>query len=334
MPELRSLVQRARSLFASQRPELLEKKDAFPAGIPDRCILLGGQPRSGTSLLTSILRTSPELFQAYELHIRKPSFLVGNNGNYTRRIFEQLGLPPEEFDAIAAGADRDRMNLGSWCGPKEEVSAEPLSGRETDRFAGELAARGELTTRLMRAVAAAQGRERWGFKILGDVIHADIYAGVWPQATMILLVRDPRDHALSVMKLNEQRAARGQPNFYNDYGAVAKGWCETIGKGLEAIRASGLRHVIVRYEDLVGQSDEELRRLSDSLDIDLSRGHEFYKADFIDEHTKRFKHHDNLKRPINSGSLEKWRSQMSDADIGVFADVAGPLMQQYGYALR
>lgn len=285
-------------------------------------------------MLTSILRTSPELFQAYELHIRKPSFLVGNSGNYTRRIFEQLGLPPEEFDAIVARTDRGRMNLGAWCGPKELVSAERLSGAETANFAHELTARGELTTLLMRAVAAIQGHQRWGFKILGDVIYADAYASVWPQATMILLVRDPRDHALSVMKLNEQRSARGQPNFYDDYAAVANGWCETIGNGLEAIRSSGLDHVIVRYEDLVGQSDEELRRLSDSLDIDLSRGHEFYKADFISEHTKRFKHHDNLKRPINSGSLEKWRAQMSDADIGVFAEIAGPLMQQYGYALK
>lgn len=226
------------------------------------------------------------------------------------------------------------MNLGSWCGPKELVSAEPLSGRETDNFVKELTARAELTTLLMRAVADKHGRQRWGFKILGDVIYADAYASVWPQATMILLVRDPRDHALSVMKLNEQRSARGQPNFYDDYTAVAHGWCETVGKGLEAIRSSGLNHVIVRYEDLVGQSAEELRRLSDSLDIDLSRGHEFYKADFIGEHTKRFKHHDNLKRPINSESLDKWRAQMSDADIGVFAEVAGPLMQQYGYALR
>lgn len=334
MPELRSLVQRAKSIFRRQRSELLEKEDAVSAGLSDHCVLLGGQPRSGTSLLTSILRTSPELFQAYEVHIRKPSFLVGNDGRYTRRIFEQLGLPPEEFDRIAAEADRGAMNLGAWCGPKEEVSAEPLSGAETDRFVQELTARGELATRLMRTVAAMHGRERWGFKILGDVIHADTYAEVWPEATMILLVRDPRDHALSVMKLNKQREARGQPNFYDDYPSVARGWCETIGEGLEAIRSSGLRYLVVRYEDLIGDTDNELQRLSDKLDIDLSRGREFHKADFIAVHTSRFKHHDNLKRPINSESLEKWRSQMSDADVGIFSEIAGALMQQYGYSIR
>jgi hypothetical protein len=183
-------------------------------------------------------------------------------------------------------------------------------------------------------------RKAYGFsdqiraKALGDVIYANAYAKVWPKATMILLVRDPRDHALSVMKLNEQRASRGQPNFYDDYAAVAHGWRETIGEGLEAIRTSGLRHVVVRYEDLVREPDEELRRLSDNLNIDLSAGRDFYKADFIAEHTTRFKHHDNLKQPINKGSLEKWRTEMSDADIAIFAEIAGPLMQRYGYPLR
>ena len=52
------------------------------------------------------------------------------------------------------------------------------------------------------------------------------------------------------------------------------------------------------------------------------------------QHTNRFKHHDNLNRPINSDSLEKWRSQMSEDDIGIFEEIAGPLMQHYGYPLR
>lgn len=268
------------------------------------------------------------------MHIRKPSFLVGNNGRYTRRIFEQLGLPPEEFDAIAAGADREGMNLGAWCGPKEAVSAEALTGNETDRFEEELLARGVLATQLLRRVAEINGRARWGFKILGDVIHASAYARVWPNATMILLVRDPRDHALSVMKLNEQRAARGQPNFYEDYAAVARGWRETIEEGARAIRESGLHHVVVRYEDLVRETDGELKRLSDALQIDLSAGGEFHRQDFVKQHTQRFIHHDNLQKPINADSTEKWRRQMKEADLAVFEEIAGPVMQAHGYPLR
>src|SRR5262245_44171290 len=166
----------------------MEAQGEFQAGIPDPCILLGGQPRSGTTLLSSILRCTPTHCQAFELHIRKPSFVVGLDGRYTRNIFRDLGVAPDDYEQIVRDAPAEGMNLGAWVGPKEEISAEALTGRETPDFIGELRARGELTTRLMRHVATVHGRRTWGFKILGDIIHAPVYGTVWPNATFILLV--------------------------------------------------------------------------------------------------------------------------------------------------
>ena len=160
--------------------------------------------------------------------MRKPSLVRGLEGRYNRNILGDLGLPPEEYDAILEGTDTGRMNLGAWVGPKEEVSAEALTGRETDDFAGELAARGGLVSRLMRRVAEIHGKTGWGFKILGDVIYADVYAAVWPNATFLLLIRDPRDQAMSILRLNAQRAERDQPAFYEGYRDAARGWRETI----------------------------------------------------------------------------------------------------------
>lgn len=282
------------------------------------------------------MRTSPDLFQAFELHVRKPSFLVGLDGRYTQRIFAQLGLSAEEFATILTRMAhvREPMNLGAWIGPKEEVSAEPLSGRETDEFEPELRARGVLVTRLMRRAAELHDRPRWGFKILGDVVHASAYARVWPNATFILIVRDPRDQALSVMKLNEHRAKRGQPNFYNDYAAAATGWLETVVHGRHVLEANGFDHVVLRYEDLVRSPATTLRHLSHALDIDLSNGLMFYRRDFVDAHAERFCHHDNLKNPINPKSVEKWRSRMTDEQLAVFEDIAGNDMRDYGYEVR
>jgi len=280
-----------------------------------------------------MLRTSDELLQAFELHIRKPSFVVGNDGRYTRNIFKQLGMPPEEFNRIVEehGELMPLMNLGAWSGPKEQVSAEQLTGTETDDFAIELKARAHLVSALMRRVAELGGCSRWGFKILGDVLHAAEYAAAWPKARVILLVRDPRDHALSVMKLNEQRQARGQQLFYKDYASVASGWLNTIRDGHRALEASSLQHVLVRYEDLVTQPETELKRLEQALDLDLSRGTSFYKEDFIEEQTQRFKHHDNLKKPVNASSVGKWRTQMTTEESGVFLEIAGEEMARWGY---
>lgn len=311
----------------------METQGGFPSGVSDPCVILGGQPRSGTSLLTSMLRESDDLYQAFELHIRKPSFVVGHDGRYTRKIFSQMGLPEAEYDAIVKTYKPmfAAMNLGAWVGPKEEVSAEPLTGNETNEFATELAARCELVAALMKQTALNSGKKRWGFKILGDIIYADHYAKALPNAVFILLVRDPRDHALSVMKLNEQREERGQQLFYHDYRAVARGWNETIGLGRQVLEQHGLKHVIVRYEDLTADPEGQIELFSKELNLDMSRSLDFYKQDYIDSHTARFKHHDKLKEPVNTSSVGKWKKQMNAEDAAVFVEEAGELMAKYGY---
>ena len=312
----------------------MEAKGEFHAGIPDPCLLLGGQPRSGTTLLSSILRCTPGHFQAFEIHIRKPSFVVGLNGNYTRKIFDGLGLPPEEFDRIVnslAPGVKDAMNLGAWVGPKEEVSAEQLTGRETNHFQSELQARGELTSRLMRKVAQRHDRTTWGFKILGDIVYADRYTKVWPNATFVLLIRDPRDQAMSVLELNQQRAARGQQKFYDGYRDAAEGWKNTIVEARKIIAQHNIRCVETRYEDLVSDTEREIQRLSAALDMNLSQGLSFHEQDFVVSHTQRFKHHGNLRKAVNNGSVGKWRSAMSDREASVFVEVAGELMDELRY---
>lgn len=280
-----------------------------------------------------MLRESDDLFQAFEIHVRKPSFIVGFNGGYTRKIFAQMGLPNEEFDRIVrAHSDvSGRMNLGAWTGPKEDVSAEPLTGCETELFSDELQARVSLVAALMRRMSERAGKKRWGFKILGDIVYADKYAQTLPNAVFILLVRDPRDHALSVMKLNDQRTARGQQLFYSDYRSVARGWAHTIGEGRRVLEQCGLRHVVLRYEDLTAEPERQLTILGDVLRLDLSRSLDFHKQDYIGTHTERFKHHDKLKEPVNAASVGKWRTQMTEVDRAVFAEEAGTLMDLYGY---
>jgi hypothetical protein len=282
-----------------------------------------------------MLKTSDDLFQAFELHIRKPSFVMGNNSRYTMNIFKQMGLPNEDYHEIieSHSDEEEEMNLGAWCGPKEEVSAEPLSGNETKNFTQELVARGRLTTSLMRKTAELEDKARWGFKILGDIIYADKYAAIWPNATFILLVRDPRDHALSVMKLNEQRIKRGQQLFYQDYAAVAKGWRETIEEGTRVLKDNNLNHIIIRYEDLAQNPTKTLKKLAKALDIDLSNAEGFHEADFIATHTKRFKHHDNLKNPANTASINKWKKQMNKEEIAIFSEIAGDLMKKHHYEI-
>ena len=312
----------------------METTPSIRAGISDACILLGGQPRSGTTLFSSILRCTTGHFQAFELHLRKPSFIAGLEGRYTRNIFGELGLDPEVYRSIIHSFDRTaEMNLGAWVGPREEVSAEELTGTETANFAGELHARCELVTRLMQEVARVQGVKSWGFKILGDVVYADRLFEVWPQARMLLLVRDPRDQILSLMALNEQRQERGQRLFYEEIATAANGWRTTIeGARLAALRA-GTALIEFKYEDLVFEPEATLTRLSSQLDLglDLTSGLSFQDEEFVDQQQVRFKHHGNLKNPINPSSVGKWRTEFSSEDVKIIERETAPLFAEFGY---
>jgi hypothetical protein len=263
--------------------------------------------------------------------VRKPSFVVGLGGRYTMKIFKELGLPETDFDRIVGECDKRDMNLGAWVGPKEEVSAEPLSGKETDSFASELAVRCGLVAKLLQRTAEAQMKTSWGFKILGDIIHMREYRSAFPNARFILVIRDPRDNALSIMGLNKQREERKQPNFYDDYERAACGWVETIGGARNKAAELNIPLIEVKYEELVSNPEPEIRKLSERLDLDLSGGSQFFRQKFVDDHVSRFKHHDNLKRPINDESVGRWRGQMQPKEADIFTARAGSLMAELGY---
>lgn len=223
------------------------------------------------------------------------------------------------------------MNLGAWVGPKEEVSAEPLTGNETDDFENEFVARAGLVTKLMRRVAEIHGEQRWGFKILGDLIYADVHAKAWPNATFLHVIRDPRDQAMSVLRLNKQREARGQQSFYDDYRQAALGWRRTLEDSRRVLADHNLRFVEVKYEDITVHTEREIGRLSGALDLDLAEGLNFHEQGFVDTHTKRFKHHDNLRKAVNTSPVGRWRDGMSEAEVAIFRDVTGDLMDELGY---
>lgn len=311
----------------------MEAKGPDVAGVSRACILLGGQPRSGTTLLASILGSAPGHVQAYELHVRKPSFVVGLEGRYTRNLLTELGLPSETYDRIVGTWDTSRMNLGAWAGPVEEHSAEPVTGSETERFEEELVARCELVEALMAALCMHVGSRSWGIKILADVAFADKYAKAWPAARVIHAIRDPRDQALSVLGLNEQRRERGQPPFYESVRDAAEGWRQNLLAGREAVRRAGLTAVEVRYEELARRPEAVLQDLEERIGLDglVASVDAFHRSAVVQKHARRFRHHDNVLRPINTSRIGKWKTAMEPEDRAAVAEICGDLMTELGY---
>ena len=80
------------------------------------------------------------------------------------------------------------------------------------------------------AYARKHGKPRWGDKTPHYVHHVDRLLGIWPQARVVILVRDGRDVALSLKRM---------PFGPNNAWAAAQWWARGIRAG--AARRSATR---------------------------------------------------------------------------------------------
>ncbi|MEO6866900.1 MAG: sulfotransferase [Gaiellales bacterium] len=272
--------------------------------------------------------------------LRPPFFIVGSDRSGTtmlRLILDRAGpaIPPETmFITDFAGALNSSGGLEShdaaveltrkiWSHPRVTlwgIEGEPdlppvgLSHVEAFRWAVE---------QPYLAYMRREGKTWWADKTPPHIDHIELLATIWPDAKFIELVRDGRDVSLSM---------QGMPFGGNNAWTTAKRWAHCIRVG-EAARSERPDQVLlVRYEDLVTESEREVRRVSEFLDIE-------YDADMLAvEKTDVTKlQHDqkdwfsNLWQGINTNAMDKWRTKMSEHDQRLFLAAAGPELALHGY---
>src|SRR5690606_33444432 len=96
-----------------------------------------------------------------------------------------------------------------------------LQAADVRAFHAEASSPESFLDRLMRAVAARQGKPRWLEKTPGNIAHVDRIWSAWPDAQVLHIVRDPRDVYASLVEAKKWTAA----------DVFAEHWCATIGEG-------------------------------------------------------------------------------------------------------
>jgi len=173
------------------------------------------------------------------------------------------------------------------------------------------------------AYAEREGKARWGDKTPAYLHHVDELATVWPEARFVVLVRDGRDVALSVMPL---------PFGPNNVWAAAKAWSRAIRLGREAEARHSGRVLSVRYEDVVADPESEVRRICEFLgldyDPDLLAIERTDPTKFVDEQSGWFR---GIWSGINANAVGKWRREMTADQQRVFESIAGAELDLLGY---
>jgi Sulfotransferase family len=266
-------------------------------------VIVLGVGRSGTTLLRVILDRNTTLAIPYE------TFFVP-------QLAHRHGRRPD-VDAFVDDLGRLRT-LYDWGVRPEDVRSRLREGMKTR----------EAIAAIFETYAERQGKPRWGDKTPLYMQQLPLLERLLPDAIWVHLVRDGRDAALSFLELPEGFSGKtwAQPRTVAQFAAR---WRTEILAARRLGRHAGSRYLELRYEDLVTEPEEELRKICEHASLP-------WEPAMLD-HTRvsdaaNMPEHRNLAQPPTPG-LRDWHSQMKPEDALAFEQVAGDVLLSSGYEL-
>jgi hypothetical protein len=282
------------------------------AGRPGRPLLVGGCPRSGTTLLRSLLDNHPGLAVPPEtdfvipLWVRRGRFRDLRDPRARRRVAEWI------FDTPWRGGRRLRAGLVDRDAAVARVEAAPPT-------------LGSLFAAAFAVFADAHGKPRWGDKRPGYAVYLDAVFALFPDAQFVNLIRDPRAAAASQIRAPWYRDGRRL-----SVQAAAANW----GVAVERVDrfAAGLRPdqlLDVRYEDLVVNPRGTLAEVCAFAGLEP-------EIDAMIEAPRdaalKPSWHERVAEPISAAPLERWRSELTSRQVALVEHAAGDHLARFGYA--
>ncbi len=279
-----------------------------------------GVTRSGTTLLRLMLDAHPEMAVPPETHFVLDVVRAFKAGPVTSERFVEIVTSHRRWPDF--GLDAAAL--------RERVSApEPLEP-------------GDALRAFYRLYAERAGKPRWGDKTPGYLRRMRAIERVLPEARFVHLIRDGRDVAVSITGLHFG------PHTVRD---AAERWARRIRRARR--QGAKVRHYTeVRYEDLVEDPEQTLRRICHCIELpwdeamleyheraperlmeitrDLPRGRGSREGEVIPA-GQRVAIHERASRPPQSDRVGRWRTEMSDSDRRLFAQTAGDLLEELGY---
>jgi len=268
-----------------------------------------------------------------------PFFLVGNDRSGTtllRLVLDRgsVAIPPESMfladfapvrqrGGLEDPAQAERLMRAIWNHPRVRLWNLPGEAPPVPSGLGHEEAYRFIVSAPFEAYARKEEKARWADKTPLYLRYIEELDTIWPEARFVIVVRDGRDVALSVMRV---------PFGANNVWAAARAWAHGIRLGLEAERRHPDQVVTVRYEDLVARPAEEGARVSEFLGLEFHEEMlEIERTDpdkILKEQAGWFT---NVWAGINTSAVGKWKREMTPAQQRLFARVAGPELEAVGY---
>ena len=283
--------------------------DARSAQAP---VFVIGTPRSGTTLTASIIGQHSQVFMPGENH-------------YFELIAPADPLvqwPAEEAQA----ATRDLLAVYGRYNQVEDQARVERNFADAERInkLENAASPAALFDEFMALQSADAGKPRWGNQAPKDIFSVHKILASFPDARFVVCVRDARDFLLSYKGRWEvsDHADRLRALYHPMLTAML--WRTTMRQIAEVQLKAPEGHVcIVRYEDLVTESEKTVRRVCETLGIAFEAG----MLEGLGNNSST----GTTQEGIFSTSIGRWREGLTPAEVWAAQRIAGNLLQEFGY---
>ena len=273
----------------------------------DKPVFIVGVPRSGTTLLSSLLSASPEVVIAPEMHLLTTWRADYGFLDLTQRddfvFFVDKFLASERFALLELDAEPVRSRL---------ISLQHRS------YTSVLAV-------LLDAYRSSKASPRVGEKTPGQFACVPELLRAFPDARIIWMVRDPRAVISSLLTV---------PFASPFLGHKATRW-NHAQRLLSAINDE--RVLQLRYEDLVldlGAAVTKLAAFANvtlPVDVGTTSRPDSVGGTTYDHVAWGTEHRDKAMQPVSPASLTKWQTALTPLQIAMIDARTGSVARQYGY---
>jgi hypothetical protein len=291
-----------------------------------RMIFITGASRSGTTLLSFILRNNSKVFGLKELHY------FGDLWN--PRVPERV-VPESQLVNTAAALFARQLH-----GVLATKAADSAARERATKLVATLTAEQRTMAAVFEAVISDLCREA-GKTVPCEhtprnIFYADALLDLYPQAHVIHVVRDPRAVMASQKRRWQRRKlAAEQSNFplsqtlrvwvnYHPY-TIAKLWRRAAQKALQLAHHD--RFTVIQFENLVAEPKSTVGGLCERLGLQ-------FESAMLDIGQVNSSHNSSVggaKKGFNLQTVDAWRSHLTPTEVAVTEDLCGATMTQFGY---
>ncbi len=150
---------------------------------------------------------------------------------------------------------------------------------------------------------------------------------IFPDARFIYIIRDYRDNFLSVKKSGL---------LYGILPWIMLRWIDSVNVMNKVIKEFPDRVYTVRYEDFIQEPDKRLSEMSEFLGVpeykELLHDYQENKqaaAAYKEKKSEVF--HKKIYQPVDATNFDKWKKQLSEEEIMLLDRIAGTSGEQFGY---